>query len=144
MPVANRTSLAQLIILTLIFIYFALLRQRFISDSEINGKESRSGIEVFGADERQINLAVNYLNRWKHYNNSRSQWLSSDLVVCETIIESIDRMHFNNKYWQTYRLDNNSHLYLYNAFYDNREDTKRVRIIGTTDDWLALKATELK
>ena len=140
----NLPYVTKLIFIITVFSVY-LLAKKYVTPFKSNyHKGNKTNSTIFKLAEEHSNLAIKYWSEWKNYEKNPKEWSSYDVVTCNTAIEPIDRIHFNNKLWQTYRFGNNSSLYLYNAFYDSREDIAKIRIIGTTDNWLELKRTSLK
>ena len=52
--------------------------------------------------------------------------------TCDTIPPMIESIGFNNIYWQSIINSEELTLYLYNAYFDDRQTVKRVRVIGTS------------
>ena len=86
-------------------------------------------LDILDLAEQHTNVALNYYNEWKNYSNCE-EWSDEGLVVCNTEVPSIERIAFNNIYWQTIPINNKTQYFLYNAYYDNRGYNKYVRIVG--------------
>ncbi|XP_054165998.1 uncharacterized protein LOC128963508 [Oppia nitens] len=87
------------------------------------------------------NVALNYWIRWTtNYSkiNSDNDWSKYSLKTCYKYPPSIEKIAFNNIYWQSVIIDQNTTYYAYNAYYDNRENMTKVRIIGVTDHFAQL------
>ena len=90
--------------------------------------------QIFERIENETNIALNYWSKWKKYSES-NDWINKSVKVCATELPSITTMNFNNNYWQSIINKEDLTLYLYNAYYDNRKDTKIVRIFGVTNNY---------
>ena len=98
------------------------------------GKEYlKSEMVINDFAEEQSNIALNYYNEWKSYSVN-NDWKGKGLNVCETCLPSIKEIDFNNIFWQTIPNTNKTQYFLYNAYYDNRGNTKYVRVVGTRMD----------
>ncbi len=120
----------------LIIILFSLLIKLAWSSKNLTNlineslAKQLSGVDIFNSSEYQTNIALNYWNEWKNYPKI-DNWKEYKEETCNTSIPDISKIEFNNIYWQTVSNENRSEYFLYNAYYDNREDNNFVRIIGT-------------
>jgi len=70
--------------------------------------------------------------------------LNENLTVCDYIeLPSPHLLKFNNIYWQQMFVNNNLTLYLFNAYYDNREQIKKVKVISVTNTQKATNGLNL-
>ena len=100
----------------------ALLTQKLLENRELNE-------DLVDIAERESNIPLNYYNKWKGFTNS-DDWKGKDIKTCDTELPTIGEIDFNNIFWQTIPNTNKTQYFLYNVFYDNRGDTKYVRVVG--------------
>ncbi len=99
----------------------------------IPNKASMTENEMFMASEKETNLPLIYWSNWKKLDKNQNK-LNGNLTVCDDIeLPSPHLLKFNNIHWQKMSVNNNLTLYLYNAYYDNREQIKKVRVISVTN-----------
>ena len=87
-------------------------------------------LDVLDLAEHETNIALNYYNEWKSYSNS-NDWKEKGIEVCDTELPIIKEIEFNNIFWQTIPNTKKTQYFLYNAYYDNRDVTKYVRVVGS-------------
>jgi hypothetical protein len=96
--------------------------------------------EMFMASEKETNLPLIYWSNWKKLDKNQNK-LNGNMTVCDDIeLPSPHLLKFNNIHWQQMLVNNNLTLYLFNAYYDNREEIKKVKVISATN---TQKATEV-
>jgi hypothetical protein len=98
--------------------------------------------EIFDLTEEESNLAINYWSEWKQFDR-KNVWDIKDVKVCNTELPSPLSIKFNNIYWQSIINTQDLTTFLLNAFYDNRQSTKKVRIIAVTDHYKVLERKKL-
>jgi hypothetical protein len=99
--------------------------------------------EMFMASQKDTNLALIYWSNWKKLDNKPNK-LHANVTVCDDIeLPSPHLLKFNNIYWQQMFVNNNLTLYLFNAYYDNREQIKKVRVISVTNSQKAAEVLDL-
>ncbi len=98
--------------------------------------------EIFDLTEKDSNLALNYWSEWKKFNTN-NVWNMKDVKICNTELPSPLSIKFNNIYWQSIINTENLTIFLFNAYYDKRQSTKKVRIVTVTDHYLALARKKL-
>jgi hypothetical protein len=98
--------------------------------------------EIFDLTEKESNLAINYWSEWEKFD-SKNVWDIKDVKVCKTELPSPLSIKFNNIYWQSIINTQDLTIFLLNAFYDNRQSTKKVRIIAVTDHYKVLERKKL-
>jgi hypothetical protein len=98
--------------------------------------------EMFDLTEKESNLAINYWSEWKQFD-SKNVWDIEDVLVCNTEFPSPLSIKFNNIYWQSIINTQDLTIFLLNAYYDNRQSTKKVRIIAVTDHYKVLERKKL-
>lgn len=84
--------------------------------------------QIFTETEDELNLPLVYWSQWRKLNKNKDS-LKGNFKVCDIGLPSPHILKFNNIYWQEMVVNNSHKLYLYNAYYDNREQIKRVKII---------------
>ncbi len=106
----------------------------------IPNKTSMTENEMFMASEKETNLPLIYWSKWKKLDKNQNK-LNGNMTVCDDIeLPSPHLLKFNNIHWQQMSVNNNLTLYLFNAYYDNREEIKKVKVISVTN---TQKATEV-
>ena len=101
--------------------------------------------ELFDLAEHDTNIALKYTLEWnRNYSHSKSnEWSGQNLKTCDLKPPPIQTIHMNNIYWQSIVNTEDLNLYLYNAYYDNRQTTNKLRIIGISDHYNKLTNTSL-
>jgi len=110
--------------------------------SKIPKQTVMSKSEMFDWAEKESNIAIKYWSDWKSYENT-DEWLNKSLKICKTELPSPHLLKFSNIYWQTFINSENLTVFLYNSYYDNRENIKSVRIVGVTNNYKAFKQSKL-
>jgi hypothetical protein len=110
--------------------------------STIDKQSILSKKEIFDLTEKDSNLALNYWSEWKQFN-ANNVWNKKDVKICNTELPSPLSIKFNNIYWQSVINTENLTIFLFNAYYDNIQSTKKVRIVTVTDHYLALARKKL-
>lgn len=104
---------------------------------------------IFDKIEQESNVAFNFHYNWNLFRGSKL-WrdrllepLDSSLMnvtYCENVqFTSPLGLHYNNRYWQVLTIHSvrakrrKYELYLYNAYYDNRDGLNVVRVISVTN-----------
>jgi hypothetical protein len=88
--------------------------------------------EMFIASEKETNLALIYWSNWKKLHKNQDK-LNGNFTVCDIELPSPHLLKFNNIHFQQMFVNNNVTLYLFNAYYDNREEIKKVKVISVTN-----------
>ena len=101
-----------------------------------------SEADIFNMVETDTNLALDYTRRWDKFH-SNGKWPGHKLKTCAHKPTNFQFIKFSAKYWQHLVLSPDLNLYLYNAYYDKRKDTKKVRIIASSDYFNELVNTTL-
>jgi hypothetical protein len=119
------------------FSFNEFLEKDFVPDSNLRqliipNKTSMTENEMFMESEKNTNLALIYWSNWKKLHKNQSK-LKGNFKVCDIKLPSPHLLKFNNIYWQQMFVNNNLRLYLFNAYYDNREKIKKVRVISVTN-----------
>ncbi len=119
------------------FSFNKFLEKNFFSGSNLEqliipNKTSMTENEMFMASEKESNLALIYWSNWKKLDKNQNK-LNANLTVCDIELPSPHLLKFNNIYWQQMFVNNNLTLYLFNAYYDNREEIKKVKVISVTN-----------
>jgi len=123
---------------------YILIRNQIneIDYSKIPKQTVMSNSQIFDLAEKESNIAIKYWSDWKSYENT-DDWLNKSLKICKTELPSPHLLKFNNIYWQSIINSENLTVFLYNSYYDNRENIKNVRIIGVTNNYKALQQFKL-
>jgi hypothetical protein len=98
--------------------------------------------EMFMESEKDTNLALIYWSNWKKLHKNQSK-LKGNFKVCDINLPSPHLLKFNNIHYQQMFVNNNLRLYLFNAYYDNREKIKKVRVISVTNHQKATNRLDL-
>jgi hypothetical protein len=119
------------------FSFDKFLEKNFFSNSNLKqliipNKTSMTENEMFMASEKETNLALIYWSNRKKLHKNKNK-LNANLTVCDIELPSPHLLKFNNIYWQQMFVNNNLTLYLFNAYYDNREEIKKVKVISVTN-----------
>jgi hypothetical protein len=119
------------------FNFNKFLKKNFFPDSNLKqliipNETSMTENEIFMASEKESNLALIYWSNWKKLDKNQNK-LNGNFTVCGIKLPSPHLLKFNNIHWQTMFVNNNLTLHLYNAYYDNREEIKKVKVISATN-----------
>ncbi len=119
------------------FSFNKFLEKNFFSGSNLNqliipNKTSMTENEMFIASEKETNLALIYWSNWKKLHKNQDK-LNGNFTVCDIELPSPHLLKFNNIHFQQMFVNNNVTLYLFNAYYDNREEIKKVKVISVTN-----------
>ena len=109
------------------FNFTEILKPLFIPNNTVMTKN-----EVLEASEKDSNLPLIYYSNWEKFDK-RQDPLKGNFKVCDIELPSPQLLKFNNFYWQQLIVQQNLTLFIYNAYYDNREDTRKVKVITVTN-----------
>ena len=109
------------------FNFTETLKPLFIPNNTVMTKN-----EVFEASEKDSNLPLIYYSNWQKFHKSQVS-LKGNFTVCDTELPSPHLLKFNNFFWQQLIVEKDVKLFIYNAYYDNRENTKKVKVITVTN-----------
>ena len=99
--------------------------QRLKNNGLVDSNEKH---DISDSVENESNVPLKYYNEWKKYRKN-NRWKGKDIKTCNTELPRIEEIGFNNNFWQTIPNTNETHYFLYNAFYDNRGTDKYVRVV---------------
>jgi hypothetical protein len=105
------------------------LEKDFFSGLDFNqliipNKTSMTESEIFMASEKESNLAFIYWSNWKKLDRNQNK-LNGSFTVCDIELPSPHLLKLNNICWQQMFVNKNLALYLFNAYYDKREEIKK-------------------
>jgi hypothetical protein len=123
------------------------LQKNFFLDSNLKqliipNQTSMTENEMFMVSEKESNLALIYWSNWKKLDKKQNK-LNGNLTVCDIELPSPHLLKFNNIHWQTMFVNNSLTLHLYNAYYDNREEIKKVKVISATNNQKTAEGLDL-
>ena len=94
--------------------------------------------------DQHSNLAMIYTHEWnKVYSKVNDNWTDHRVTTCDVVPPPIESIGFNNIYWQSIINSEDLTLYLYNAYFDNRQTVNKVRVLGVSDHFNLLTNTTL-
>ena len=97
--------------------------------------------EMFLEAERYSNLPLIYYSNWKTIDQKQDS-LIGNFTVCDIELPSPHLLNFNNFYYQQLMIKNFT-LFIYNAYYDNREVIKRVKVLTVTEFQTEFNSSDL-
>ena len=126
-------------VITLIsYLYFPLpysIRNVFIKVKTLKLPEFKDDVkdlkdkELFRLIDSDSNLALSYWRKWQYYKKS-NDWPGIKFYSCHSIIPWVEELKFNNIYWQVLSNGSRQEYYFLNAYYDDRQDDKLIRVIS--------------
>jgi hypothetical protein len=98
--------------------------------------------EIFIEAEKESNIPLTFWSKWRKFYEKR-EIILTNVETCDTELPSPQMIHYNNIYWQQTNI-NGVKIFLYNAYFDNRESIKKVRVLTVTEDQNKMDVFKMK